>query len=287
MNSHWVIDVTASEFEEALLGDNENQLVLVDFWAPWCAPCQALMPILHRLVEQHQGDVKLLKVNADEEQSLCASLSVRSLPTVKIYRAGECVDEFFGALPGAAIQKKLENLSVKEYQLQLQEAGRLLEQGELDAALEVAALASETAPAKEWAVRLKYVDLLQKRGRFEEAASEINKIPMEFHRKPEVEQCAAAVDLAIQASAVPVSDIRDLEAQFEQDPSAENAKALALGALSLGMTERALAVLTDLFKTDRQFENGFAQKTLVEIFKQQGNTPLVAEYRKQLHRLMH
>lgn len=287
MNSHWVIDVTASEFEEALQGDNENQLVLVDFWAPWCAPCQALMPILHRLVEQYQGDVKLLKVNADEEQFLCASMNVRSLPTVKIYREGECVDEFFGALPGSAIQKKLENLSVKEYQLQLQEADRLLEQGELDAALEVAALASETAPAKEWAVRLKYIDLLQKRGRFDEAASEINKIPMEFHRKPEVEQCAAAVDLAIQASAMPVSDIRDLEAQFEQEPSAKNAKALALGALSLGMTERALAVLTDLFKTDRQFENGFAQKTLVEIFKQQGNTPLVAEYRKQLHRLMH
>jgi thioredoxin len=90
-------DATTATFATEALGGAEP-VVLVDFWAPWCAPCRALAPALESLAEE-RADLKLVKVNTDEEQSLAAQYGVMGLPTVVILREGRPVGTITQAAP--------------------------------------------------------------------------------------------------------------------------------------------------------------------------------------------
>lgn len=98
---------SGSDFDVLVEGDAPNQLVLVYFWAQGCAPCLVLKPMLEALVTELDGKIKVFSVDADQEQALCARFQVKGLPSVKIFRQGQLIDEFFGALPKASISKRL------------------------------------------------------------------------------------------------------------------------------------------------------------------------------------
>ena len=78
------------------------------FWAEWCAPCKALMPLLAKITEEYQGELVLAKVNCDIEQEVVARFGVRSLPTVVLFKDGQPVDGFAGAQPESAIRAMLQ-----------------------------------------------------------------------------------------------------------------------------------------------------------------------------------
>ena len=83
--------------------------MLVDFWAEWCAPCRKLSPTLDEIASELDGKVKVAKVNVDEERELGMMFQVMSIPTVLIFKDGQKVDEFVGALPKAQIVQKVES----------------------------------------------------------------------------------------------------------------------------------------------------------------------------------
>jgi thioredoxin 1 len=97
-----VTDVTERSFDEALTAS--DSLMMVDFWAPWCAPCRAIAPLLEELAEASAGRVSLLKVNVDENPGLAARYHVRSIPTVLFVKSGRVVDQVAGAAPKAVLQ---------------------------------------------------------------------------------------------------------------------------------------------------------------------------------------
>src|ERR671935_2873096 len=97
--------VTTSSFDEQVL--QSETPVLVDFWAEWCGPCHAVAPVLDRIVEERGGEVKLVKVNIDEEQGLAAKYGIASIPTMVLFKDGEPAAAAIGAQPKGMLERSL------------------------------------------------------------------------------------------------------------------------------------------------------------------------------------
>ncbi len=104
-------DITAEQFNETI---NDNDIVLVDFWASWCGPCKAFAPVFAASSEQHP-DVVYAKVDTEAEQQLAAAADIRSIPTLMAFKKGKLVFNQAGALPPAALEELVQR--VKEFDI--------------------------------------------------------------------------------------------------------------------------------------------------------------------------
>ncbi|MDC0357415.1 thioredoxin [Oligoflexia bacterium] len=92
-----VSQVTDGTFEEEVL--KAENVVLVDFWAPWCGPCKSIAPILEEIADEFSGKIKIVKVNVDENPSTPTNYDVRGIPNLVFFKAGEVVEQVVGAVP--------------------------------------------------------------------------------------------------------------------------------------------------------------------------------------------
>ncbi|MBW4551384.1 MAG: thioredoxin [Aphanocapsa sp. GSE-SYN-MK-11-07L] len=100
------LQVTDTTFKEEVL-DSEVP-VLVDFWAPWCGPCRMVAPVVDEISEQYVGQIKVVKVNTDENPSVASQYGIRSIPTLMIFKGGQRVDMVVGAVPKTTLATTLE-----------------------------------------------------------------------------------------------------------------------------------------------------------------------------------
>jgi thioredoxin 1 len=100
------LHLTEASFDAEL--GKHRELLMVDFWAEWCAPCRAIAPTLEELVREANGSVTLAKVNVDEQPGLAARYAIRSIPTILFVKGGKVVDQVIGAVPKAQLKKKLD-----------------------------------------------------------------------------------------------------------------------------------------------------------------------------------
>ena len=100
--------VTDATWADEVLGADVP--VLVDFWAPWCAPCRQVAPIVEELAVQFKDRVKVAKLNTDENQATTAAYGIISIPTINIYRGGELVRSIVGGRPRQVLAKELEDV---------------------------------------------------------------------------------------------------------------------------------------------------------------------------------
>lgn len=104
-------DITAEQFNETI---NDNDIVLVDFWASWCGPCKAFAPVFAASSEQHP-DVVFAKVDTEAEQQLAAAADIRSIPTLMAFKKGKLVFNQAGALRSADLEQLVEK--IKEFDI--------------------------------------------------------------------------------------------------------------------------------------------------------------------------
>lgn len=95
------VDLTKDNFEQVVTGNN---VVIVDFWAPWCAPCRAFAPTFEQASEQH-SDVVFAKVNTEEEQEVAGAFNIRSIPTLMVFRENVILYAEAGSLPAQALEQ--------------------------------------------------------------------------------------------------------------------------------------------------------------------------------------
>jgi thioredoxin 1 len=101
-----VMELQDQEFETEV--ESKEGLVVVDFWAPWCAPCRMVAPIIESLAEEYEGRVRFAKVNVDEAPGVASKYGIRSIPTIGIFRDGEAINGVVGAVPKQVLIQAIE-----------------------------------------------------------------------------------------------------------------------------------------------------------------------------------
>lgn len=282
-------DVSEASFMTDVVEASQTVPIIVDFWAPWCGPCKTLGPQLEAAVTAAKGAVKMAKVNVDEAQMIAGQLQIQSIPTVYAFYKGQPIDAFQGALPESEI-KAFVDKAIKAAGGEapgdgladaVEAAEEMLADGAaVDAAQTFAAILGEDpqhAGAYGGMVRAHIA-----MGELDQAEALLNGAPIEISKAPELEAAHAQLELARQAeNAGPVSE---LSAAVEANPDDLQARFdLAQALHATGDAQAAVTHLLDLFRRDRDWNDGAAKTQLFTIFDAlKPNDPIVLNGRRKL-----
>ncbi|MBC9252352.1 thioredoxin [Pseudomonas alcaligenes] len=285
----YIFDISgAASFEQLVIENSFHKPVLVDFWAEWCAPCKALMPLLAKIAEEYRGELLLAKVNCDIEQDIVARFGIRSLPTVVLFKNGQPVDGFAGAQPESAIREMLKPHVAEPAPLAadpMEAAQALFAEGRFG---EAEALLQQvlTENNENAAALILYARCLAERGELGEAETVLSAVKSDEHKQA---LAGAKAQLTFLRQAASLPDSADLKARLAQDGNDDEATyQLAVQQLARQQYEAALDGLLKLFVRNRSYAEGIAHKTLLQVFDLLGNDhPLVTLYRRKLYQAIY
>lgn len=282
----WIKDTSEASFMADVVDASQEVPVIVDFWAPWCGPCKTLGPALEAAVTAAKGKVRMVKINVDENQQIAAQLRIQSIPTVYAFFQGRPVDAFQGALPPSDLKKFVDKLVAlvgedEGLAAALDEAEAMLAEGAATDAAEVFAAVLAEEPENARALGgLARAQIAA--GALDQAEALLNNAPAGIAKAQEIEAARAQLALARQAqNAGPVDELRAILAANPADHQARFDLAQALHAK--GDVAGAIDELLELFRRDREWNEGAAKTQLFTIFEALKPTdPLAVKGRRRL-----
>lgn len=287
-----IFDVTEATFDRYVLENSFHKPVLVDFWAEWCAPCKALMPVLAAITDSYAGDLLMAKVDCDQQPGLSERFGIRSLPTVVLFKDGQPVDGFAGIQPESAIRAILEQHLGAPPEI-IEDTGAdvaavaagLLEQG--DAAQAIALLQPAISEQADDGLLLLLGRALAMDHQFDAAEQVLEAVKDRDTHKRALAGARAHIAFLRQAVGMPERSILEQRLQADAGDS-EATYQLAVVDLAAQRYAEALGALLDLFQRDRGYADGTPHRALLEVFNVLGSEhPLTIEYRRKLYQALY
>ena len=284
-----VIEVNRNNFEEVVLKGSQEQVIVVDFWAPWCEPCRTLGPVLEEVVAGLGPDIALVKINVDENQELAAAFRVQGIPAVKIVKDGQLAQEFTGALPREQIEAILRplvpDMAVEEAD-RGEQADQLASLGDLDGAARLYEQILEDEPEDGPAV-LGLARVRLQQGDFDSVQELVNLIE---EGTPEFQRARALLTLIEFARVCAECGGRAPCAQkMLADPENLDARySFACCAAVEGDYESALKEWLAIVERQKDFRDGAAKDAMVAVFHLLGREDeLVSQYQRRLYQALY
>lgn len=289
-DNNWVFDVDELRFEQDVLLRSMQVPILVDFWAPWCAPCRQLAPVLEKIAAAEQGRVWVAKVNTDEQRQLASLFGVRSLPTVMLMVGGRPVDGFVGVQSEshirALIAPYLADAPLDDAEGEDGEPEPLVPETPVELHERAARLRAEVAQHPENAdLKLELTETLLQQGETEEARATLATLPAAASEGDRAKRLASHLyflDAARQAP--PPETLRQRLQDHPEDLSARH----AYGALLLleRRPQEALEQFLRMLKQDRKFGDDLGRRSLIQAFHMVDDADLVSQTRRQMSALL-
>jgi putative thioredoxin len=284
-DANLIKDATEATFMADVIEASREVPIIVDFWATWCGPCKTLGPMLEAAVTAANGKVRMVKVDVDQNQRIAAQLRIQSIPTVYAFWQGQPVDGFQGAVPASELKAFIERVSALAGDGGLAEAiqaaeDMLTEGAAADAAETFAAILEEEPENAAAYGGLARAHLAL--GNLDEAEAFITAAPAAIAKSKDLDAARAQLELAKQAAnAGPEAELR---AAVEANPDDHQARYdLAAALLAAGNPQEAVDQLLELFRRDREWNDGAARTQLFTIFEAlKPQDPIVLSGRRKL-----
>lgn len=281
-----IFDTSAERFAADVIERSRAVAVAVDFWAPWCAPCRTLAPILEDLVRSYDGRLHVARVNIDEEPTIAAQFGIRSIPDVRIFRDGRQVDGFVGVQPASRLQLLFDKYVPRASEGLREQAQALLQAGDAAGAVTLLQNLLSDDPDN-GAARIDLADAWARSGDSDEADAALAALPANMAADKEADAVRARIHFL--RSAAPAGEVEALRQRVSDGGDDLDAMhRLAAYELLFGDVTQGLELLLGIMRRDRRHQDDLGRRSLLHAFQMLGDSDeRVGAFRRKMTALLY